>query len=489
MKKLFSLWSWEFKKNRTCLFLLVSGVFIMITCSLFVWFANYQEHSSTFDYPSLFENTNYSQKVLNAKEKYQQDPTIENYLDLCRLSSFSSLEEKFYSQGAKKNFYQFVLFSNYLKLMETLRIEGLEYYRETGKFPSESLFESEEKSLLEQAIVGDFQDFLNYEFYIQTLQLGEKQESYVTYLDSEQLEQENETLSYFKENLSLIEQLQKMEMMPKWLEELSIVFLTSSFPEKATPVSEDEFSLDFNLQTSYNDYHHYIETLEKNYQDSVEKRSIMKYQIENQIKPEVDVVTGVQSSSSYFLFLMPFGMIVVFFIFLGFFGGTIIEEHRKGLDSWTLTKHYTRREFLTSKLFYLQSVFIILLLIFLFSYFIGFSLLKGNLMDSIVLFYQEKVIEISYLRYILENFIRISLFYHLFSLVFSFLILLFQSLFASFLLTIIGVASSLFFYRSMLDMTYFGENWIFYLIMIVGISIVFVCFQQILYRKKWQVIK
>lgn len=485
MKGIFRLWKWEWKKNRSALFCIIIGVFIVFMCGVFGWFSHRSSTISTMEIDSVFDTFDYQKQLDQAVDRYEEENTYDNYFTVFQMSCWAQLQSIYQEKQENMFSYQRSAFSDYMNFFMELQTEGLQYYQVQGEYPDLASFHAEKRELLEQAITGSFADFLAYEKSVFEEELAFYEESAIAYLDQDTLEEIEQTIFYLEENLLLISSFYNRNDLPTWMMDAITKFLETPFPRKQDVVTKEEFMSDFSLQDRYSTYDDYVKASEDDYQTAVNQRTLLKYQMEHEIEPENDIVTGNLKPTTFFLNLLPFGVGLTFLLFLGFFGSGMIDEHKKGMDRLTLTKPYTKSQIFTSKVLYMLSVFFFLFLLVVLGYLITFILLRGNLSSSLALLYQNQVVEISYLFYIVENMVRFFFLYSGLLFVFFIFALLFSSFLPAILFTIgIGVLLS-FVPCSLLEMTYFGAGWFIFLLVLVILLILLFLENQKIYQKKW----
>ncbi len=487
MKKIKTLYTFEWTKNRTPIFLGMALITLFIGCLVLGWVSK-KSISQVDESQLIFDRANYAETYKTSLENYENDSSIDNYLALNLISQCKDLQEEYKKSDNSKTKPDYLnnLVSDWMSLLATEQGDGLNYYLETKELPE--IPETEEKRLLKQAFVGTKKDYLEYEKYKQEKLLSQLQESATTNLTEQEVKTNDLYNTFYLENIELLNLLEAKENLADW--EIDVIsYLVRSSPFFLVDpvfITEDVFNVDLSLQQEYGTYENYRLKANEENKLKQEQREEFIYELKNNIPPtsEITQVGLIDKVEVTFAQNVSWGMLLTFIIFLAFFSWTIITEHHNGQDRMILTRQYSYKTIWLSKILYFGSLWFILSFYFLIFYSIVALLYHVDLETLFVTTINSKIVTYSFFYYLFENILRLGFIYGIFITLFFMLSISTKSLPLSIIGTVIYLSIGFVLPINLAHDVYLGNN----LYLNIGINLVILILLQVgntlLYQKK-----
>ncbi len=494
MKSRKTIFLFEWKKNHTTLFLVLALFILFIGCLFFGWLSNSLAINNRWTEPNIiFNQVDYASSYEIALQNYEQDASIDNYLNLKKVEVLKEMQNKYRASAknyTKRNYIGLgEIYSKWLNLLQDEVTEAKKYYYETGILKEDITIESEEKDLIEKVFLGDDRDYLYYQKKMLEQKLSDLQEMATTDLTEEEKEKNEQYNQYYMENIELITFLEDKETIEEWEINLIDLILVKDLPifDKNTILSEARFNIDATLKQEYKTYDNYVAQIKKGIEEKRLEREVQVYQLKNGIPP-TDSTKGNNTNDKIegiIIDYIPWGMALTFFVFLAFFGWNLVTEHNKGQDRMVLTRQYSYSTILQSKMLYYACIFLILCFYFLIFYMIASMIYHVDLETLYVVTKGNSIITYTYFNYLLENVVRLGMYYCVLIEGFVSMSILTKSLALSFIgsALLFGIGSLLPIY--LVQNVYLGNE----VFVSIGVSILIIILLQlgntILYKKKW----
>ena len=254
MKSRKTIFLFEWKKNHTTLFLVLALFILFIGCLFFGWLSNSLAINNRWTEPNIiFNQVDYASSYEIALQNYEQDASIDNYLNLKKVEVLKEMQNKYRASAknyTKRNYIGLgEIYSKWLNLLQDEVTEAKKYYYETGILKEDITIESEEKDLIEKVFLGDDRDYLYYQKKMLEQKLSDLQEMATTDLTEEEKEKNEQYNQYYMENIELITFLEDKETIEEWEINLIDLILVKDLPifDKNTILSEARFNIDATL--------------------------------------------------------------------------------------------------------------------------------------------------------------------------------------------------------------------------------------------------
>lgn len=403
MKKIITLYQFEWEKNKTSILFFVAILILFLFCYELVSYCIVRNYEDVPSRPNMM-SFDWQERVEKAKEQYEANPTPERLRYLNGAIKYNEMKEKVIEKErdlSKPCYY-------------CLSLED-DYYQYAFEMENEWNGKITHIEELENALSGDFYDYLVYQELRQEdrlIELENREDSEYVINQYKTLYQENLDLVHYFKNKKDIKEWQ-MDLMAPYLSQVDIYIWNQEGYG-----SELEFSMDDVLKKEYQTYDNYIETMKKEIEGFKNARDLNFYRLYHDMEPTEYFKSGGQKSESMALQFMPIGMIFTFLLVIGLFGFPLFRERKRNLVNLVKTKDFTSHQIFASKFLYYSSILILFTFYFL-VFFLIMCLIYRIPLDAMFLTIQgDSIIAFTFFHYLVENVVRLLAIFHIFLLLF-----------------------------------------------------------------------
>lgn len=483
MKKIITLYQFEWAKNKTPIFFFIAIVVLFLFCYGLISNSNDMQ-GEYFTGRSRFLSFNWEERLEKAQEQYELEPTPTRLRFLNGTKKYKEMKDKVIASGKDVN-------------QECYYCLGIEddYYEYAFEGQNEWNGEVTHIEELEKALTGDFYDYLSYVELKQQDKLSNLKNSTNPKYVIEQYQ------TIYEENLDLIRFYKNKKDIKEWQKDLIAPYLWGEYVyiwNKEILSSELKFSVDSELKKEYKTYDNYIESMKKEIEKQKNQRTVDFYRLYHDMEP-TEYMEGGEKIEQVALQMMPVGMIFTFLLLIGLFGFPLFRERKRNLVNLVKTKDYTSHQIFASKFLYYSSLLIILTFYFL-VFFLIMCLIYHVPFDSMFLVVENgSVVSFTFFTFLIENIIRLLAIFHLFLFVFLLIAGVQKRILVPYIvvLSMIPLFYNLYVsvnpYRvesfgaspKLLNTQYIGSGFPMYLLCIFLIGLGLYLLNQFVWKKKW----